>query len=116
MKDGDEGPEAWNPSILELRLRARLLGFLGFLGCGEVIGRSSASDGRMGSISATCRFLKDSMPNDDPENEESGRSVMGDSGEELGEGSEREEESMVEMVVVGEDSVESDACVDVLGR
>lgn len=43
-------------------------------------------------------------------------SVMGDSGEELGEGSERDDESMVEIVVVGEESVESDACVDVLGR
>lgn len=32
MKEGEEGSEAWNPSTLELRLRARLLGFLGFRG------------------------------------------------------------------------------------
>jgi len=39
---------------------------------------------------------------------------MGDSGEELGDGSDNEEESTVEIVVVGDESVESDACVDVL--
>jgi hypothetical protein len=38
---------------------------------------------------------------------------MGDSGDELGEGSDIEEESMVDIVVVGDESVESDV-VDVL--
>jgi len=38
----------------------------------------------------------------------------GDSGDELGDGSVSEEESTVEIVVVGEESVESDACVEVL--
>jgi hypothetical protein len=52
----------------------------------------------------------------DPENEDSGTKVIGDSGEELGEGSDKEEESTVEIVVVGEESVESEACVDVLSR
>ena len=42
--------------------------------------------------------------------------VIGDSGEELGEGSDNEDESTVEIVVVGDESVESDACVDVLAR
>jgi hypothetical protein len=42
--------------------------------------------------------------------------VIGDSGEELGEGSDNEEESMVDIVVVGDESVESDACVEVLSR
>lgn len=41
---------------------------------------------------------------------------MGDSGEELGDGSESDDESTVEIVVVGDESVESDACVDVLSR
>lgn len=45
--------------------------------------------------------------------EDSGISVTGDSGDELGEGSDMEEESTVEMVVVGEESVDSDV-VDVL--
>lgn len=39
--------------------------------------------------------------------------VIGDSGEELGDGSEMEDESIVDIVVVGEESVESLA-VDVL--
>lgn len=39
---------------------------------------------------------------------------MGDSGEELGEGSDSDDESTVDIVVVGDDSVESEACVDVL--
>lgn len=46
--------------------------------------------------------------------EQRGLIATGDSGEELGDGSGREDESMVEMVVVGEESVESEAWVDVL--
>lgn len=80
------------------------------------MGRSSLSGGLMGSGSATLRLLNDSIPNEAPGKEDIGRRVTGDSGDELGEGSEREDESTVEMVVVGEESVESDACVDVLGR
>ena len=38
----------------------------------------------------------------------------GESGEDEGEGSERGDESVVEKVVVGEDSADSEACVDVL--
>lgn len=48
------------------------------------------------------------------EKEESGMIEIGDSGDELGDGSVNDEESAVEMVVVGEESVESEACVDVL--
>lgn len=39
--------------------------------------------------------------------------MTGDSGEELGDGSDNDDESMVDIVVVGEESVESDV-VDVL--
>jgi len=39
MKDGDDGSEVCNVSMLGLRLRARLLRFFVFLGEGEVIGR-----------------------------------------------------------------------------
>ena len=49
-------------------------------------------------------------------NDDNGTIVIGDSGDELGEGSDKEEESTVEMVVVGEESVESEACVEVLSR
>jgi hypothetical protein len=47
------------------------------------------------------------------ENEERGIIVMGDSGEDDGDGSVKEDESVVEIVVVGDESVDSEACVDV---
>jgi hypothetical protein len=50
------------------------------------------------------------------ENDDSGKIVTGDSGEELGDGSVNAEESAVDIVVVGDESVDSDACVDVLSR
>jgi hypothetical protein len=40
--------------------------------------------------------------------------LTGESGEEEGDGSERGEESVVDSVVVGEESADSDACVEVL--
>jgi hypothetical protein len=49
-----------------------------------------------------------SRPNVDPENEDKGTKVMGDSGEDEGEGSDSEDESTVDIVVVGDDSVESE--------
>lgn len=91
------------------------MGFLGFRGDGEVIGLSSLS-GNLGVMSTIFRLWNESKPKFDPENGDSGTSVIGDSGEELGEGSDSDDESTVDIVVVGEDSVESDACVDVLSR
>ena len=114
INDGDEGSEPWNVSAPVLRLSARLFKFLVLRGPGDVMGLSSLSCNRMGGASAIFKFWKLSKPKDDPENEERGRSVMGDSGEELGEGSDNEDESTVDIVVVGEESVESDACVEVL--
>jgi hypothetical protein len=52
-------------------------------------------------------------PKDVPENEDRGTIVIGDSGDEPGEGSERLDESAVDIVVVGEESVDSDACEEV---
>lgn len=81
------------------------------------MGRSSLSGGRIGFAATIFGFWNDSSPNDDPENGDSGTRVMGDSGDELGEGSDSEDESTVDMVVVGDESVESDACrEDVLCR
>jgi hypothetical protein len=51
MKDGDEGSDVSSASTLELRLRARLLGFLALRGDGDVMGRSSFSGNRMGLVS-----------------------------------------------------------------
>jgi hypothetical protein len=44
----------------------------------------------------------------------SGIRFMGESGEEEGEASDRGEESVVDSVVVGEESADSEVCVDVL--
>jgi hypothetical protein len=52
MNEGDEGSDVSKASTLELRLRARLLGFLAFRGDGDVIGRSSLRGSRMGLVSA----------------------------------------------------------------
>lgn len=49
-------------------------------------------------------------------NDDSGMRVIGDSGDELGDGSDNDDESTVDIVVVGEESVESEACVEVLSR
>lgn len=44
----------------------------------------------------------------------SGRILIGESGDEDGDGSDNGEESVVDMVVVGDESADSDICVDVL--
>jgi hypothetical protein len=116
MKDGDDGSEVWKVSTLEFRFNARLLGFFGFRGDGEVIGLSSLNGSLIGLVSTIFRLWNESKPKVDPENEDNGTRVIGDSGEELGEGSDKEDESTVDIVVVGDESVESDACVDVLSR
>ncbi len=116
MKDGDEGSDVCNVSMLGLRFKARLLRFFVFLGEGEVIGLSVCSGNRGGLLSSIFRLWKESKPKLEPEKEDKGTKVTGDSGDELGEGSDRDDESTVDMVVVGDESVESDACVDVLSR
>jgi hypothetical protein len=44
----------------------------------------------------------------------SGMRWTGESGEDEGEGSERDEESVVDRVVVGEESADSEVCVEML--
>jgi len=39
INDGEDGSDAWNAPLLELRLRARAFGFLDLRGEGDVIGR-----------------------------------------------------------------------------
>lgn len=116
INDGDEGSDDWNESTLEFKFKARLFRFFVFLGPGDVIGRSSLSVNRDGVVSIIFRFWKESSPKVDPENDDNGTRVTGDSGEELGEGSDNEEESTVDIVVVGDESVESEVCVEVLSR
>lgn len=62
------------------------------------------------------RSCREWIPKLVDEKEDKGNIVTGDSGDELGDGSVRADESAVEMVVVGDESVDSDACVDVLSR
>lgn len=70
----------------------------------------------MGLSSVIFKFWNESSPKDEPAKDDKGTRVIGDSGEEEGEGSDKEDESTVDMVVVGEESVESDVWVDVLSQ
>ena len=59
INEGDDGSDAWDGSAAALKppkLRARLFGFLNFLGDGEVIGLSSDIGGRTGFRSAIFRL------------------------------------------------------------
>lgn len=93
--------------MLELRLRARAFGFFGFRGDGDVIGRISFRVSVLG-LSTILRLWNESSPKDEPEKEDNGIKVTGDSGDDEGEGSESEDESTVDIVVVGDESVESE--------
>lgn len=53
-------------------------------------------------------------PKDVAGKDDKGMRLMGESGEEDGEGSDKEDESVMDRVVVGDDSADSEACVDVL--
>jgi hypothetical protein len=115
---GVDGPSDTSP-LKEPRFNAKPFMFFGLRGDGEVMGRSrfSICGGRSSilvsdivSESKLCR-LKFVAPNDDK-----GTMVMGDSGEDEGEGSVNEEESAVEIVVVGDESVDSEFCVEVESR
>jgi len=55
INDGDDGSDDCKVSTLELRLRARLLGFF-LLGEGDVMGRSSLNGTRKGPASAIFRL------------------------------------------------------------
>lgn len=92
------------------------MAFRGFLGEGDVSGLSKDSDCCSDGDSDMVKSSNEWMPNLVDEKEDSGMMVTGDSGDELGEGSVREDESAVDMVVVGDESVDSDAWVDVLSR
>ncbi len=51
MNEGDVDSEDWNASTFEFKFKARLFGFLNFLGDGDVIGRSSLIANREGLVS-----------------------------------------------------------------
>lgn len=101
--DDDEVPASggWIDSPFIFRAR---------LGDGEVIGLSG--DGVSETVNAAA--IADRPPNDVAGNDESGTRLMGESGDDEGDGSERGDESVVDSVVVGDESADSDAWVDVL--
>ena len=55
INDGDDGSEVWNDSKLGFKFNARLLGFLGFRGDGDVIGLSSLNGNLIGLVSTIFR-------------------------------------------------------------
>lgn len=85
--------------------------FLGLRGAGEVMGRCA----RLGSDTERLAMRDKSLVKGCVgANVERGIRFTGESGEDDGEGSERSEESVHETVVVGEDSADSVARLDVL--
>lgn len=108
MKTGDAGSDvsglamAENGGVIDKPFM-----FFGRLGAGDVIGRSFV----VVVLSATLREAKDGNPSPLKEGlvrDERGSRFTGESGDEDGDGSDREEESVQETVVVGEDSADSE--------
>jgi hypothetical protein len=107
MKDGEDGSETRE---VEGQLKGGCIEspfiFLGRRGAGDVIGRSRL-------VSETARQSIDGkLPNEVALNDDRGTTLTGESGDEDGEGSESEGESV--HVVVGDDSADSEFCVEVL--
>lgn len=111
IKHGEEGSEtkelfkAANGGCID-----RPFMFLGFLGPGEVIGRSKLLIFVLRSIWRPSIFVG-SSPKVVNGNEFKGMRFTGESGDDEGEGSDSEEVSVVR---VGEESADSEFCVDVL--
>lgn len=84
--------------------------FLGRRGAGDVIGRIKRCAG-----SETDKLaIEGRPPKEVPGKALRGTRFTGESGEEEGDGSDSEEESVHETVVVGDESADSDACMDAL--
>lgn len=126
MKEGEVGAEVFfsflatmGREVLDPRrfvkdvavLIPRFLRFLGFLA--GVVGRCNSKK-VLGELSA--ELFSDLRDRKSDTNDEGATLAMGDSGEGPGEGSVTDEESMVDIVVVGEESEDSEAKVDVLSR
>ena len=84
--------------------------FRGLLGDGEVIGRSVCG----GGLEMVRAASDGKPPNVVAGKDDRGIRFMGESGEEEGDGSDSGDESDVDGVVVGDESADSDAWVEVL--
>lgn len=89
-------------------------------GEGEVMGRSRPGPlllllfGSMTDSEARPTDMEEKPPKVGPGKAASGTRFIGESGEEEGDGSESEDESVQDIVVVGDESADSDICVEVL--
>ena len=116
MKEGEEGSdtrlevrEDWNGGCIDRPFMLRRLGE------GDVIGRGNSVLAPralwfMPSLTERVFRLDERPPKDVAGNELSGIKLTGDSGDDEGDGSEREEVSVVK-VVVGDESADSSLCV-----
>lgn len=110
MKDGDVGSDGFATELKGGWMERPFI-FFARLGAGDVIGRSELFVLHTLSVA-----IDDRPPNEEvlEVSDDSGRRFTGESGDEDGDGSEREEESVQEAVVVGEDPADSEVCVEVL--
>ena len=111
MNDGDVGSETRlvTDDVANGGCIDKPFMFLGRRGDGDVMGRS-----RVASPPTVRVAMLERPPKDGPGNEARGTRLTGESGEDEGEGSERDEESVQETVVVGDESADSEFCVEVL--
>lgn len=113
MNDGDAGSEMSDCGVVAATVGGWIdkpFMLRGLLGEGEVIGRTNAPEMPTLSVGALCEC----MPNDVEGKLLRGIRLTGESGDDEGEGSDKGEESVVDRVVVGEESADSDICVEVL--
>lgn len=117
INDGDDGSETRvDDSVGEMNggCIERPFMFRARLGDGEVIGRSWVWFESITESVASPIDMEDSPPKEGPGNAARGARLIGESGDDEGDGSDRDEESVQETVVVGDESADSDAWVDVL--
>lgn len=115
IKDGEEGSDVIDDEAAEAAKGGcieRPFMFLGRRGAGEVMGRIRWFLG-----SETARVAMDGRPPKLVDGKAfKGTRLTGESGDEEGEGSESDDESVHDTVVVGDESADSEVCVEVLSR
>ena len=108
------GREVFDPRRFVKEVAVLIPKFFRFLGFfAGVVGRCSSKK-VLGELSA--ELFSDLRDLKSDTNEDGATLAIGDSGEGPGEGSVTDEESMVDMVVVGDESDDSEAKVEVLSR
>lgn len=113
INEGDDGSDTSVEEVVEPANGGwmdRPFMFLGRRGVGDVIGRIK----RCPDSDTDRLAMEGKAPKEVPGNALRGTRFTGESGEEEGDGSESEEESVHETVVVGDESADSDACMDAI--